>query len=478
MKALLVVLIIYTNSAICEHDFFLPAKNYVKRYPKKVITEINPMTHILSSRKYVKSLPEGFQLNTKSEDEKYHEYTVFPIVFKNLKGYGIPDSPYFPLAENIDTKPRVKKVLPDYVFNMSRKKRSIPVKVKSDNNTNKFIKTDTKVKKVPPRKHHVRTKLDNDAKVKEKTHQVEKDNKNDQTANDRLNKNNNVPSYSDATKAKPYNNNLLKSRRLIAARDALIEEYPYVVSIQKSGQHWCSGALLNPRLVITTANCIWKSSRVSRLKVRAGSRHTEHGGQVAKIQEVMKHPKWNIRRNPDNDVALLLLDRNIKFSDTVHGVDLPNRVMLPAFEDVWVTSWGTERRDGVYDSKSMSLQVYHARLLDRAKCNNVTQRFGVTVTDNFFCVAQTGRRAPCTRDTGAPAVSDGVVWGLASWGIRKQCGTERFPAVFSYLASHSNMDFIANATRLLMSDERHYPFPDRFPYVRATVTTSTTVFPF
>lgn len=51
---------------------------------------------------------------------------------------------------------------------------------------------------------------------------------------------------------------LIDARRLIAARDALIEDYPYVVSIQKERQHWCAGALLNPKLVITTANCLWK----------------------------------------------------------------------------------------------------------------------------------------------------------------------------------------------------------------------------
>ncbi|CAD0205109.1 unnamed protein product [Chrysodeixis includens] len=243
----------------------------------------------------------------------------------------------------------------------------------------------------------------------------------------------------------------------------MIEDYPYVVSLQKNEQHWCSGALLNQRLVITTANCLWKASRLSRMEVRAGSRHLDRGGQMAGIQEVMKHPAWSLRKNPDNDLALVLLDRNIRFSHSVHAVDLPNRVMMPPFDDAWVTSWGAERRDGVYDMHGSTLQVYHTRLMDRGKCNNITTRFSVIVTENFICLAQSGRAAPCTRDTGAPAVSDGILWGLASWGIRKLCGTERFPAMFSYTASHENVDFITNATAYLMADKRYYPFPDRFP---------------
>ncbi|XP_049880314.1 trypsin delta-like [Pectinophora gossypiella] len=232
--------------------------------------------------------------------------------------------------------------------------------------------------------------------------------------------------------------------------------------IRKDGEHWCTGALLNQRLIITTANCVWKSNRMSRLKIRAGSRHVQQGGQVAEIAEVMKHPKWSIRKNPDNDVALLLTDRNIKFSHSCHAVDLPNRVMMPVFDDAWIVSWGTERRDGIYDRQEMTLQVFHSRLMNRDKCNNITMRFGVFVSDNFICLEQTGRRAPCTRDTGAPAVSDGVLWGLASWGIRKMCGTERFPAMFSYIASDSNMDFIINATHFMMAEERLYPFLDRY----------------
>lgn len=54
------------------------------------------------------------------------------------------------------------------------------------------------------------------------------------------------------------NVNIVDTRRLIAAKDAKIEEYPYVVSIQKGKEHWCAGAILNPRLVISTANCFWK----------------------------------------------------------------------------------------------------------------------------------------------------------------------------------------------------------------------------
>ncbi|XP_061724115.1 uncharacterized protein LOC133530252 [Cydia pomonella] len=265
------------------------------------------------------------------------------------------------------------------------------------------------------------------------------------------------------SKRNPKARRPVASRRLISARDAKPEDYPYMVSIQKDNDHWCSGAILNPQLIISTANCFWKSKAVSRMKIRAGATSIDTGGQIAYIAEVRKHPNWSIRKMPENDIALALLDRQLKFSDAVHGVDLPNKVMIPPFNDVWVTSYGAERRDGVFSRLRLTLQVLYMRMLPEAKCAEITKRFGVLLHDSFFCLEQIGRRAPCTRDTGAPAVSDGVLWGLASWGIRKLCGTQRFPAMFSYVADEGNMDFIVNATSEMMGEERKSPFLDRPP---------------
>ncbi|XP_050552408.1 transmembrane protease serine 11A-like isoform X2 [Spodoptera frugiperda] len=458
-----------------------------KRFPKKV--KPYGTGKILINSKYEFKTKDKPKTTATPPPVTAKPYTVFQLVSHGMSKMieGVPDSPYFPIDQGFNHKSRVKKILPDYSWSAVRVKRgaaneeinatTTKVEQKSTPSPN-TIKPDKveapsmrSVQKEAGDKEETTEKKTEKATKKPAAHEnVAKTSKNNESkAADKLDTTtkSKVKSTNDnrKIKAKPkgVSGNATATRRLIAAREALIEDYPYVVSIQKDDQHWCSGALLNPRLVITTANCLWKANRVSRMEVRAGSRYVDRGGQMAAIQEVMKHPGWGLRKSPDNDVALLLLDRNIKFSHSVHGVDLPNRVMLPPFDDAWVVSWGAERRDGIYDTESSTLQVFHTRLMNHDKCNNVTMRFSVIVSENFICLAQTGRTGPCTRDTGAPAVSDGILWGLASWGIRKLCGTERFPAMFSYLASHSNLDFIANATKSLMADKRYYPFVDRFP---------------
>ncbi|XP_050356119.1 transmembrane protease serine 5-like [Nymphalis io] len=499
MKTLLgiVILLALNNTIKCES--LKETQIIIKSLspPKKLVKQSN--IKIMNARKFgnLHAL-ESRRANVEKKREYKESYTVFPPI-PDKRLLEDPDSTYFVGDVLSDRKARVKKVLPEYSSVVFRRKRSINNDTKleeianeKDSNRRRNRKTIKDDRKNKPRRIRKTKKLDKVKKLARQGNQ--KDNISDVKKNKqkkrstvqlkyakkvnntmKIQSKKNVVKKNKKAKRERENRHQERkeiSRRLIAGRDAMIQDYPYVVSIQKGNEHWCAGALLNPRLVITTANCVWKARSVSRMRIRAGTRHMARGGQVAKIQEVVKHPGWSIRSQPDYDVALLLLDRNIKFSDKVHGVDLPNRAMWPAFEDVWVTSWGSDRRDGIFQGVAVSLQVYHAILIDHDKCNNITQRFGVAVTRNFICVAQTGRRAPCTRDTGAPAVSDGILWGLASWGIRKLCGTERFPAMFSYLASRSNLDFITNATHYLMSDKRFYPYPDRYIPVKAETTSS------
>ncbi|XP_034826111.1 uncharacterized protein [Maniola hyperantus] len=523
MKALLAILVICTLylTLDCANEL-RDTKIIIRKYPKKVNTTLQKGIQLVNSKKFGKlgTYNVSHKAKMKKSLIKKINYTAFPPIAER-KINDVPESIYF--QGDIDRKTRVKKVLPDYAVPFLRRKRSAAAQVNTTG-IGKVTENNKNVKRRKSNKKRLKRKgLNKNSKnftfkrnkaksksnvIKGEVPYVLKKTKKRNTNPRKLrivkrgkkgrgrvgslkytkNKNQTKflypgrdqigPKKQDARNPKQQSRvtrkpeKKVRNRRLIAGRDAMIQDYPYVVSIQKDNRHWCAGALLNPRLVITTANCVWKSKSMSRMRVRAGSRHMDRGGQLVKIQEVVKHPKWSIRTLPDHDVALLLLNKNIKFSDSVHGVDLPNRAMWPAFEDVWVTGWGAERRDGIFKSVGVTLQVYHAMLMDHDKCNNVTMRFGVAVSENFICVAQTGRRAPCTRDTGAPAVSDGILWGLASWGIRKLCGTERYPAMFSYLASRSNLDFITNATHYLMSDKRYYPYADRFVVDRAGLTST------
>lgn len=114
MKALLVIFAIFINYVICNNN-----KYAVKSFPKKVKPYGNGKILINSGKYEFKTkLPKTTTKETK------RTYTVFQVVGHSQAVRGVPDSPYFPVDQSIDQKPRVKKVLPDYAWVSLRNKRS------------------------------------------------------------------------------------------------------------------------------------------------------------------------------------------------------------------------------------------------------------------------------------------------------------------------------------------------------------------
>lgn len=73
----------------------------------------------------------------------------------------------------------------------------------------------------------------------------------------------------------------------------------------------------------------WQRLFISRLadtetvQVRAGSSYHDKGGQLLKVKSIHQHPDFDYSRN-DYDIAILELDSELKFSDKVQAINLPD----------------------------------------------------------------------------------------------------------------------------------------------------------
>jgi trypsin len=147
--------------------------------------------------------------------------------------------------------------------------------------------------------------------------------------------------------------------RIIGGEDAELGDFPYVVSLQDNGRHFCTGSLIDAKTVLTAAHCV-EGIDPSTDTVRAGSlvsillphlrtqyRRTgliqsqskSKGGRVVGVASAIGHPAFD-DTEISNDVGIVKLstplsvDDGISFATLAHEHSDP-KGKLPATVAGW-----------------------------------------------------------------------------------------------------------------------------------------------
>uniref|UniRef100_A0A4W6ECT9 Transmembrane serine protease 4a n=1 Tax=Lates calcarifer TaxID=8187 RepID=A0A4W6ECT9_LATCA len=182
--------------------------------------------------------------------------------------------------------------------------------------------------------------------------------------------------------------------RIVGGTDAVIEDWPWQVSLQQGGHHTCGGSLVSPRWVVTAAHCFTGSAQFPYIYIY-----------------IFIHTYIiSIARKP---------------------VCLPPRAFgLAAGTSMVVTGWGYLEENG---KVSPSLQKANILLIDHAVCSGPTV-YGNAVTQRMICAGfMEGKVDACQ------VTYSGVPWytsprsrwhllGVVSWGVG--CARERRPGVY------------------------------------------------
>ncbi|XP_058808148.1 trypsin-1-like [Phymastichus coffea] len=219
--------------------------------------------------------------------------------------------------------------------------------------------------------------------------------------------------------------------RIVGGRSAFIQNYPYQVSLQYSGNHICGGSIISESYVVTAGHCIVASA--DRLSVRAGTSFFERGGTVHSVVKVKRHENYQTNRYgvPSNDVAVLKIANPFTIDATHRPIELfeANKQLSPG-TNVVITGWGRTRNFG---SPANQLQTVTIPIIERNTCDRAYRSFGGLPSGQICAgVYDKGGKDACQGDSGGPLAIGGRLAGIVSWG--NDCALAFFPGVYTEVA--------------------------------------------
>ncbi|KAK1168851.1 chymotrypsinogen A-like [Acipenser oxyrinchus oxyrinchus] len=220
--------------------------------------------------------------------------------------------------------------------------------------------------------------------------------------------------------------------RIINGVVACPNSWPWQVSLQYKGQHYCGGSLIHQNWVLTAGHCDFnRDTDAVVLGAHDLSSKTEKI-QVIQVSEKYNHSNYG-GFPPANDLALLRLQTPARLGDTVIPICLPDGgVEVDASWSCVSTGWGaTDLVNQVFPTK---LNQASLPIIGSKSC---TDYWGDTIKSTHVCAGAAGSTS-CRGDSGGPLECQKdslyLLIGVVSWG-NKECVTQA-PAIYTKVSAY------------------------------------------
>ncbi|XP_034101562.2 trypsin alpha-like [Drosophila albomicans] len=114
--------------------------------------------------------------------------------------------------------------------------------------------------------------------------------------------------------------------RIIGGQDVTIEEAPWQIALLLNNEFICGGSIYSELFVITAAHCVVEKPE-QQFQIRAGSTNYNEEGSLISITKTLCHEDYNSTRKI-NDIAVLLLKKPLKFSESIQAIRLAEKVPI------------------------------------------------------------------------------------------------------------------------------------------------------
>ncbi|XP_063328800.2 transmembrane protease serine 9-like, partial [Pelmatolapia mariae] len=226
--------------------------------------------------------------------------------------------------------------------------------------------------------------------------------------------------------------------RIVGGQVAPVGSWPWQVSLQRSGSHFCGGSLINSQWVLTAAHC-FPTITASGLTVNLGRQSLQGSNPNAvsrTVTQIIKHPNYN-SKTFDNDICLLQLSSPVTFNNYISPVCLAaSDSTFYSGVNSWVTGWGSIG-SGVPLPSPQNLMEVQVPVVGNRQCNC---DYGVgEITDNMICAGLSeGGKDSCQGDSGGPMVSKQsgrwIQAGIVSFG--EGCAEPNLPGVYARVSQY------------------------------------------
>jgi secreted trypsin-like serine protease len=231
--------------------------------------------------------------------------------------------------------------------------------------------------------------------------------------------------------------------RIVNGQEADERELPYQVSLQygfssrkisNKESHFCGGALIARKWVITAAHCVMSYSSNMVHIVGGTVDISDVGSPAFRVRRIVRQEYDD--RTKVNDIALLEIEpvseqnKEDQEDPNIFPVSLCGSLFDPQGKDCLVSGWGYTQSSGSNipnKLRKVSLRVVHDHICKRMLRGLPWDQ------DTMLCAGGEDKDA-CQGDSGGPLVcqEDGgvsCIAGIVSWGV--PCATRGVPGVYT-----------------------------------------------
>ncbi|XP_068111697.1 acrosin-like [Hyperolius riggenbachi] len=244
--------------------------------------------------------------------------------------------------------------------------------------------------------------------------------------------------------------------RVVGGIDSAPGNWPWMVSIQMQDNgniytHFCGGSILNTHWVLTAAHCFYnEESYLDYMRLVFGAHRLSELGketQVRGISKLIMHEEYD-NDLQSNDIALLLLNEPISFSNYIQPICLPGKnTDLKRIFKCNIAGWGVTKYGSTTPSDVLQEALVDLFLADT--CSRPDWYGGQVFTYNLCAGYEQGGTDSCQGDSGGPLMCPlpgnvFIVAGVSSWGYR--CAEEKSPGI--YTSTQYFLNWILEKTKM------------------------------